>query len=72
MKVKKISFISTNLNYLNFYFGNLLQIVGLLGYLGAMPAEEPYVSLALICSINYFGYFLLITNLDYLYKYIVR
>lgn len=32
-----------------------------------MPAEEPYVSLALLCSINYFAYFLLITNLDYLY-----
>ena len=41
-------------------------------YLGAMPAEEPYVSLALICSINYFAYFLLITNLDYFYKYIKK
>jgi quinol-cytochrome oxidoreductase complex cytochrome b subunit len=44
----------------------------LLGYLGAMPAEEPYVSLALLCSVNYFAYFLLITNLDYLLKYIKK
>jgi hypothetical protein len=31
-----------NLQYLSFYFGNLWLIAGLLGYLGAMPAEEPY------------------------------
>jgi quinol-cytochrome oxidoreductase complex cytochrome b subunit len=53
-----------------FLFWQFVADCCLLGYLGAMPAEEPYVSLALLCSINYFSYFLLITNLDYLYKYI--
>lgn len=32
----------------------------LLGYLGAMPVEEPYLSCARICSIFYFAFFLII------------
>ena len=35
----------------------------LLGWLGAKPAEEPYVSLAMICTIVYFSYFIIILSL---------
>ena len=54
-------------NYHKFLFWQFFADCILLGYLGAMPAEEPYVSLALIASIFYFLYFFLVTRLYYVF-----
>ena len=43
----------------------------LLGWLGAKPAEEPYVSLAMICTILYFSYFIIILSIP-LIPYIIE
>lgn len=31
-----------------------------LGYIGAMPAEEPYISIGRVCALIYFGYFVVL------------
>lgn len=43
-----------------FYFSIFMLSVLLLGWLGGMPAEEPYIAISRIATVTYFSYFLLL------------